>query len=60
MISHDYPALRDRADYDAFKRKWHYLFAYAGAGFAKGYITCHMLTFIRHVRLFRAHVKEIL
>ncbi|KAG5732271.1 Cyclopropane-fatty-acyl-phospholipid synthase [Termitomyces sp. T112] len=43
----DYPALRERTDYDAFKRKWHYLFAYAGAGFAKGYITCHMLTFIR-------------
>ncbi|KAK0467771.1 cyclopropane-fatty-acyl-phospholipid synthase [Desarmillaria tabescens] len=33
--------------YEAFKRKWMYLFAYAGAGFAKGYITCHMLTFIR-------------
>lgn len=49
LISKDYPALRERADYDAFKRKWHYLFAYAGAGFAKGYITCHMLTFIRQV-----------
>ena len=60
MISRDYPALRDRADYDAFKRKWHYLFAYAGAGFAKGYITCHMLTFIRHVRLFLAHVGRTL
>ncbi|RDB15514.1 Tuberculostearic acid methyltransferase UfaA1 [Hypsizygus marmoreus] len=47
VISRDYPALRERADYEAFKRKWHYLFAYAGAGFAKGYITCHMLTFIR-------------
>ncbi|KAG6830963.1 hypothetical protein H0H92_013675 [Tricholoma furcatifolium] len=47
LISKDYPGLRDCADYDAFKRKWHYLFAYAGAGFAKGYITCHMLTFIR-------------
>ncbi|KAG5643582.1 hypothetical protein DXG03_000635 [Asterophora parasitica] len=47
LICKDYPALRERADYDAFKRKWHYLFAYAGAGFAKGYITCHMLTFIR-------------
>ncbi|KAF8883404.1 cyclopropane-fatty-acyl-phospholipid synthase [Infundibulicybe gibba] len=47
LISKDYPALRDHADYDAFKRKWQYLFAYAGAGFAKGYITCHMLTFIR-------------
>ncbi|KAF8075904.1 cyclopropane-fatty-acyl-phospholipid synthase [Lyophyllum atratum] len=47
LIAKDYPALRERADYDAFKRKWHYLFAYAGAGFAKGYITCHMLTFVR-------------
>ncbi|KAG6918496.1 hypothetical protein DXG01_013856 [Tephrocybe rancida] len=47
IIAKDYPGLRERADYDAFKRKWHYLFAYAGAGFAKGYITCHMLTFIR-------------
>ena len=26
-----------------------YLFAYASAGFAKGYVTCHMLTFIRQV-----------
>ncbi|KAI0776930.1 cyclopropane-fatty-acyl-phospholipid synthase [Trametes elegans] len=42
-----YPALRDRATYGAFLRKWEYLFAYAGAGFAKGYITCHMLTFVR-------------
>lgn len=24
----------------ALKRKWQYLFAYAGAGFVKGYITC--------------------
>ncbi|PPQ81073.1 hypothetical protein CVT25_014536 [Psilocybe cyanescens] len=47
MISKDYPALRDHADYAAFKRKWQYLFAYAGAGFSKGYITCHMITFIR-------------
>jgi len=47
LVSKDYPGLRDRADYEAFKRKWQYLFAYAGAGFAKGYITCHMLTFIR-------------
>ncbi|CDO68537.1 hypothetical protein BN946_scf184998.g34 [Trametes cinnabarina] len=44
-----YPALRDRATYQAFLRKWEYLFAYAGAGFAKGYITCHMLTFVRAV-----------
>jgi len=47
LVSKDYPSLQDRSQYDAFKRKWQYLFAYAGAGFAKGYITCHMLTFIR-------------
>ncbi|KIJ91468.1 hypothetical protein K443DRAFT_482913 [Laccaria amethystina LaAM-08-1] len=47
VIVKDYPALRDIHEYAAFKRKWEYLFAYAGAGFAKGYITCHMLTFIR-------------
>jgi len=47
LIAKDYPALKDSAEFDAFKRKWQYLFAYAGAGFAKGYITCHMLTFIR-------------
>ena len=48
-LAKDYPALQDRANYETFKRKWHYLFAYAGAGFAKGYITCHMITFIRPV-----------
>ncbi|KIL67415.1 hypothetical protein M378DRAFT_185763 [Amanita muscaria Koide BX008] len=47
LLVKDYPALRDRANFEAFKRKWQYLFAYAGAGFAKGYITCHMITFIR-------------
>ncbi|KAF5364385.1 hypothetical protein D9756_000898 [Leucocoprinus leucothites] len=47
LVVKDYPSLSNRADYEAFKRKWQYLFAYAGAGFAKGYITCHMLTFIR-------------
>ena len=50
MLAEDFPALRSRSEYDAFKRKWQYLYAYAGAGFAKGYITCHMLTFIRQVR----------
>ncbi|KIK55369.1 hypothetical protein GYMLUDRAFT_76587 [Collybiopsis luxurians FD-317 M1] len=47
IIAKEYPALWDRANYEAFKKKWQYLFVYAGAGFAKGYITCHMLTFIR-------------
>lgn len=49
IIVKDYPALSDIHEYAAFKRKWEYLFAYAGASFAKGYITCHMLTFIRQV-----------
>lgn len=51
MVARDYPGLGDDCAYEAFKKKWMYLFAYAGAGFAKGYITCHMLTFIREVRL---------
>ncbi|KAJ8595054.1 cyclopropane-fatty-acyl-phospholipid synthase [Rhizopogon salebrosus TDB-379] len=47
LIVKDYPGLKDKTEFDAFRRKWQYLFAYAGAGFAKGYITCHMLTFTR-------------
>ncbi|KAI0739615.1 cyclopropane-fatty-acyl-phospholipid synthase [Daedaleopsis nitida] len=49
VMAAQHPALRDDALYKAFVRKWEYLFAYAGAGFAKGYITCHMLTFVRAV-----------
>ncbi|KAL0062203.1 hypothetical protein AAF712_010964 [Marasmius tenuissimus] len=49
IISKEYPALSDPANYDAFIRKWQYLFAYAGAGFNKGYITCYMLKFARKV-----------
>ena len=45
-----YPMLADDAMYGSLIHKWEYLFAYAGAGFAKGYITCHMLTFVRAVR----------
>ena len=50
MVVKDYPDLKDRSEFEVFKRKWQYLFAYAGAGFSKGYITCHMLTLIREVR----------
>ncbi|TFK96332.1 cyclopropane-fatty-acyl-phospholipid synthase [Pterulicium gracile] len=46
-VIQDFPALQDPVEYQTFKRKWEYLFAYAGAGFAKGYITCHMLSFSR-------------
>ena len=55
LVVKDYPALREPSDYAAFKRKWQYLFVYAGAGFSKGYITCHMLTFIREVSLQKAN-----
>ena len=48
-MARQYPALKDAATYASFLRKWEYLFAYAGAGFAKGYITCHMLTLVRAV-----------
>jgi hypothetical protein len=51
VVVKDYPGLRNPSDYAAFKRKWQYLFAYAGAGFSKGYITCHMRTFIREVSI---------
>jgi len=47
LIIKDYPALKDPTHFEVFKRKWQYLFAYAGAGFAKGYITSHMITFVR-------------
>ncbi|KAL1680789.1 cyclopropane fatty acid synthase [Schizophyllum commune] len=48
LVAKDFPSLANNpGDFDAFKRKWRYLFAYAGAGFARGYITCHMWTFVR-------------
>ncbi|KAI0761759.1 cyclopropane-fatty-acyl-phospholipid synthase [Irpex lacteus] len=47
VIAKSYPSLSDPLEYAIFKRKWEYFFAYAGEGFLKGYITCHMLTFIR-------------
>jgi cyclopropane-fatty-acyl-phospholipid synthase len=39
----------DRKLFDAFKRKWLYLFSSAESGFATGYLSCHMLTFTRGV-----------
>ena len=57
MIAKDFPELRNnRSEFEAFKRKWQYLYAYAGAGFAKGYITCHMLTFVRQVCYHPVHI----
>lgn len=50
----EYPALKDDVQFAIFMRKWEYQFAYAEAGFLKGYLACHMLTFIRTVSLNRA------
>lgn len=48
-IIKDRPALEDPAELDAFLRKWRYMFVYAAAGFAKGHITSHMLSWRRDV-----------
>lgn len=50
IIAQAHPSLQDASEYAIFKRKWEYFFAYAGEGFVRGYITCHMLTFSRAVR----------
>jgi cyclopropane-fatty-acyl-phospholipid synthase len=51
MSSNGYLPMPSEVDFDfaTFKRKWRYFFAYAGAGFEKGYITNHMLAFSRLV-----------
>jgi len=46
-ILHDQPALRNPLEFEAFIRKWRYMFVYAGAGFEKGYLTCHMISWRR-------------
>lgn len=56
--THD--ALRDPVEFAIFARKWEFLFAYAGAGFVKGYISSHMLTFTREVRPLRNVVCIVL
>ncbi|KAJ7683312.1 CFS1-like protein [Mycena rosella] len=43
------PEFADSSLFDVFKRKWLYLFPSAEAGFATGYLSCHMLTFGRDV-----------
>ncbi|KAI0299755.1 Mycolic acid cyclopropane synthetase-domain-containing protein [Multifurca ochricompacta] len=48
VLAKDFPCVAGNpAAFEAFRKKWRYLFAYAGAGMARGYLTCHMLTFIR-------------
>ncbi|KAI9449491.1 Mycolic acid cyclopropane synthetase-domain-containing protein [Lactarius psammicola] len=48
VVVKDFPSMtKDPATFEAFRRKWRYLFAYAAAGLAHGYLTSHMFTFIR-------------
>jgi len=51
LLVTDYPSLDSNAEYEIFKRKWRYLFNYASAGFARGWITSHLITFTREVNL---------
>ncbi|KZT01851.1 cyclopropane-fatty-acyl-phospholipid synthase [Laetiporus sulphureus 93-53] len=56
IIARAYPALQDPIAFGVFLRKWEYLFSYAGAGFSKGHITCHVLTFLRG----KIHVRKLI
>ncbi|KAH8985881.1 cyclopropane-fatty-acyl-phospholipid synthase [Lactarius akahatsu] len=47
VLAKDFPSVTDPVIFEAFRRKWRYLFAYADAGLAHGYLTSHMFTFIR-------------
>ncbi|EIN08529.1 CFS1-like protein [Punctularia strigosozonata HHB-11173 SS5] len=49
QIEADTPEVKvtDPKLWQTFRRKWMWLFAYANAGYVKGYVTCHMLTFTR-------------
>ncbi|KAI0289512.1 cyclopropane fatty acid synthase [Russula brevipes] len=48
VLAKDFPDLAgDPAAFEEFRRKWRFLFAYAAAGMATGYVNSHMFTFIR-------------
>lgn len=48
ILVKDFPSItKDPVTFEAFRRKWRYLFAYAAAGLAHGYLTSHMFTFTR-------------
>jgi hypothetical protein len=50
VLVKDFPSMtKDPVTFEAFRRKWRYLFAYSAAGLAHGYLTSHMFTFIRTV-----------
>jgi cyclopropane-fatty-acyl-phospholipid synthase len=50
LVVKEFPSMKtDPAMLEMFYKKWRYVFAYANAGFASGYLTSHMFTFIRTV-----------
>ena len=56
----DFPEMKhSEAEFEVLKRKWRYLVSYAGVGFAKGYTTCHMWTFIRKVGPFLIRHRDV-
>jgi len=60
VLAKDFPDLKgDPAAFEMFRRKWRFLFAYAAAGMASGYASCHMFTFIRSVRVHVVAQKPI-
>lgn len=45
----EHPQLADPKSLEAFRRKWHYMFEYAAAGYAKAYTALNCWTFARPV-----------
>lgn len=45
----EHPQLSDPKSLEAFRRKWHYMFEYAAAGYAKAYTALNCWTFARPV-----------
>ena len=48
-LINEYPQLADAKSLEAFRRKWHYMFEYAAAGYAKAYTALNCWTFARPV-----------
>ncbi|KAE9390101.1 cyclopropane fatty acid synthase [Gymnopus androsaceus JB14] len=46
-LQKEYPQLNDLQNLESFRRKWKYMFAYAEAGYAKGYTSLNCWTFTR-------------
>ena len=55
----EHPQLADPKSLEAFRRKWHYMFEYAAAGYAKAYTALNCWTFARPVSEYKEeHVRS--